>query len=61
MGEGNCGRGDGSDVGAHLVGHAAEELINLFAMAMEFGITASQIRSMIYAFPTFSADIKSTL
>jgi glutathione reductase (NADPH) len=48
-------------LGAHLVGHAAEELINLFAMAMKFGITASQIRSMIYAFPSFSADIKSML
>jgi glutathione reductase (NADPH) len=48
-------------LGAHLVGHSAEELINLFALAMKYGITASQVRSMIYAFPTFSADIKSML
>ena len=33
-------------LGAHLVGHSAEELINLFALAMNCGITASQVRSM---------------
>jgi glutathione reductase (NADPH) len=46
-------------VGAHLVGHAGEELINLFAFAMLHDITASQMRDAIYAYPTFSADIKS--
>jgi glutathione reductase (NADPH) len=48
-------------LGAHIVGHAGEELIHLFAFAMRFGITASQIRDTVYAFPTFSADIKSML
>jgi len=43
------------------VGHAGEELIHVFAFAMRFGITASQIRDTVYAFPTFSADIKSML
>jgi glutathione reductase (NADPH) len=46
-------------VGAHLVGHASEELIHLFALAMKHGITAGEIRDMIYGFPTFSADVKS--
>src|SRR5262249_41480075 len=45
-------------LGAHIVGHAGEELIHIFAFAMRFGITASQIRETVYAFPTFSADIK---
>ncbi len=48
-------------IGAHIFGHAGEELIHLFALAMKHGITASQIRDLIYGFPTFSADIKSLL
>jgi glutathione reductase (NADPH) len=46
-------------VGAHMVGHASEELIQIFALAMKHGITAGEIRDMVYGFPTFSADIKS--
>ena len=46
-------------VGAHLVGHQAEELIHLFALAMRHGIPAADLRDQIYAFPTFSADVKS--
>ena len=46
-------------LGAHIVGHAGEELIHIYAFAIKFGITAKQIRSTVYAFPTFSADIKS--
>jgi glutathione reductase (NADPH) len=48
-------------LGAHIRGHAGEELIHTFAFAMKFGITASDIRDTVYAFPTFSADIKSML
>ena len=54
---------DGSDaiVGAHFVGHAGEELVNIFGLAMKHGIKASAIRDFIFAYPTFSADIKSML
>jgi glutathione reductase (NADPH) len=48
-------------VGAHLVGHAGEELIHIFALAMKHNIRASDVRDLIYGFPTFSADIKSML
>ena len=48
-------------IGAHLVGHAGEELIHIFALAMKHNITASEVRDLIYGFPTFSADIKSML
>jgi glutathione reductase (NADPH) len=51
----------GRIIGAHIVGHSGEELIHIFAFAMKFGITASQLGSAVYAFPTFSADIKSML
>jgi glutathione reductase (NADPH) len=54
---------EGSDriVGAHIVGHAGEELINFFALAMRYGITSGQILDLVYAFPTFSADIPSMI
>jgi glutathione reductase (NADPH) len=48
-------------LGAHLVGHAGEELIHFFALALAHGITATQIRDLVYAFPTYSADIRSML
>ena len=46
-------------IGAHILGHAGEELIHIFALAMRHGITAGYIKDLIYGFPTFSADIKS--
>jgi glutathione reductase (NADPH) len=48
-------------VGAHMVGHAAEELINIFGLAKKHDITATQLRDFIYAYPSFSADIKHLL
>ena len=48
-------------LGAHFVGHAGQELVNIFGLAMRFGITASQIRENVYAYPTFSSDIKHML
>jgi glutathione reductase (NADPH) len=48
-------------VGAHILGHAGEELVNLFGLAMQHGITASKLRDFVFAFPTFSADIKHML
>jgi glutathione reductase (NADPH) len=48
-------------IGAHILGHAGEELIHIFALAMKHGITASEVTDFVYGFPTFSADIKSML
>jgi glutathione reductase (NADPH) len=48
-------------IGAHILGHAGEELIHIFALAMKHGITAGEITDLVYGFPTFSADIKSIL
>ena len=48
-------------LGAHFVGHAGQELVNLFGLAMRFGITAGQIKDNVYAYPTFSSDIKHML
>jgi glutathione reductase (NADPH) len=48
-------------LGAHMVGHASEELINIFGVAKKHGITATQLRDFIFAYPSFSADIKHML
>ena len=54
---------NGSDriVGAHILGHSGGELIHTFALAMAHGITATQLRDTVYAFPTMSSDIRNIL
>ncbi len=49
----------GRILGAHILGHAGEELIHLFALAMKHGVTAAGLQEQLFAFPTFSADVKS--
>jgi glutathione reductase (NADPH) len=53
--------GSGRILGAQMVGHSGEELIHLFALAMRQGITAANLKSSVFAFPTFSADVKSLM
>ncbi len=48
-------------LGAHLVGHRGEELIHTFSLAMQHGITATALKNSMFAFPTFSSDIKNLL
>jgi glutathione reductase (NADPH) len=48
----------GRILGAHMVGHGAEEVIHLFAFAIEHGITADRLGSTVYAYPTFASDVK---
>lgn len=47
----------GRIVGAHLVGPHADEVINVIALAMRNGLTASNLKSMIFAYPTSASDI----
>jgi glutathione reductase (NADPH) len=44
--------------GAHIVGHGGEELIHIFALAMRHGITTAALKQAVYAFPTFTADLR---
>ena len=44
-------------LGAHLLGAHAGEVINLFGLAMRHGLRASDLKSMIYAYPTKASDI----
>jgi glutathione reductase (NADPH) len=48
-------------VGAIMFGHAGEELIHLFALAIRHGITAGQLKDTVTGFPTFAADLKYLL
>jgi glutathione reductase (NADPH) len=47
----------GRVIGAHLLGPDAEEVINLFAMAMRGGVTAQTIKEMLFAYPTVASDL----
>jgi len=48
----------GRILGAHMVGHGAEEVIHLFAFAMKHGVTAGDLADTVYAYPTFASDMK---
>jgi glutathione reductase (NADPH) len=45
---------EGTDriLGAHLLGIGAEEVINLFGVAMRSGMRATDLKHMLYAYPT---------
>lgn len=44
-------------LGAHLLGHGAGETIHAFAFAMRHGVTATELRASVYAYPTFHSDL----
>jgi glutathione reductase (NADPH) len=44
-------------LGAHLLGAQAEEVINLFAVAMRSGMRAADLKHMLYAYPTQGSNI----
>ncbi|MBA3757512.1 NAD(P)/FAD-dependent oxidoreductase [Candidatus Saccharibacteria bacterium] len=48
-------------MGAHIIGNHAEDLINMFALAIEAGLTAEQFQTPIYAFPSPSDDARYML
>ncbi|MEQ8624451.1 MAG: NAD(P)/FAD-dependent oxidoreductase [Vicingaceae bacterium] len=48
-------------LGAHLIGPNTEEVINLFAMAIETKIKVNDIKKMVFSYPTLSSDISYML
>ncbi len=48
-------------LGAHLLGLHSEEIINVFALAIRAGLTADDLKKMIYAYPTGASDISYML
>jgi glutathione reductase (NADPH) len=50
---------EGTDriLGAHLLGSQAEEVINLFGVAMRSGMRAADLKHMLFAYPTHGSDV----
>lgn len=50
---------EGTDriLGAHLLGGQAEEVINLFAVAMRSGMRATDLKDMLFAYPTHGSNL----
>ena len=45
----------------HLVGARADEVINLFALALRHGLTAADLKQAVYAYPTSASDLEHML
>lgn len=50
--------GTGRILGAHLLGPHAEEVINLFALAIRKGLTAAELKDSLFAYPTSGSDVR---
>jgi glutathione reductase (NADPH) len=49
--------GSGRILGAHLVGPHADEVINIFALAIRQGLSAEDLKQTIFAYPTGASDV----
>jgi len=45
-------------LGAHIFGHNADEVINIMALAIKFEIPPEKLKKMIWAYPTYTSDLK---
>jgi glutathione reductase (NADPH) len=48
---------NGRVLGAHILGTHAEEIINIFALAIKLGVDATDIKDAILSYHTKSSDI----
>ena len=48
---------NGQVLGAHILGSKAEEIINLFALAINQNLRAAELKKMVYAYPSHASDI----
>ncbi|WP_291837905.1 NAD(P)/FAD-dependent oxidoreductase [Brevundimonas sp.] len=44
-------------LGAHLVGPNVDEVINIFALAIRLGLTANDLKTTMFAYPTGASDV----
>lgn len=47
----------GRVLGAHVLGPHADEVINLFAVAMRAGMSAADLKDMLFGYPTSASDV----
>lgn len=45
-------------LGAHLIGPHVDELINIFALAIQTGLSASKLKHSIFSYPTLTFDVQ---
>ena len=57
----NYGANGGRILGAHLLGTHAEEIINIFVLAIRLGLSTTDIKDAIFSYPTKSSDISYML
>ena len=50
-------RASGKLLGAHVLGYHADELVNLFALAISRGVTVDELTSTLWGYPTTSSEI----
>ena len=53
--------GTGRILGAHLLGAQAEELVNIFALAIRAGLGATDLERAIFAYPSHASDLSYML
>jgi glutathione reductase (NADPH) len=49
--------GTGRILGAHIVGPHADEVINLFGLAIRHNVTARELQATMFAYPTGASDV----
>jgi glutathione reductase (NADPH) len=54
---------EGTDriLGAHILGSGAAEVINLFALAIRSGISATDLKHTLFAYPTSASAVTRML
>ncbi|EDY83985.1 Pyridine nucleotide-disulphide oxidoreductase domain protein [Verrucomicrobiia bacterium DG1235] len=48
-------------LGAQLLRHQAAEVINLFALAIKKNLTVGDLKSVLWAYPTYGSDLKNMI
>lgn len=51
-------KGTGKILGAHILDEHADDLINVFALAMQHGLTAKNLKEVLYAYPSATSSIQ---
>jgi glutathione reductase (NADPH) len=52
---------NGHILGAHILGQNAEEVINIFAISIQLGISADKLKEAIFSYPTSTSNISYML
>jgi glutathione reductase (NADPH) len=52
---------DGTEriLGAHVLGFQSDEIVNIFGLAIRHGLSASDLKDMVFGYPTGASDISS--